>query len=303
MLTAVLGLALGCLAQDARQAQGQALLDEIRNALEVKPTTAPAAACTLSEVKTGAHRAHGTKPFDYNRSLALRNPQITYNLKYWMNTGTAAGEDPLAIEGSSGLGMDRPSGANWYSNNFFEFEYGGKPILKTALATFEVLSADGPTASARVAWDTPAATVTLNVELEGAGDFLRLQCTVTAKGAPEDVTIGFRAYPGHTAAPRARRAATCRRELTAPQKLTLGADEATVLLFDEFDPATSCALSFATASVRDGTLDLGEYGVTLSFRFPAAPVVKTGAFKLWDLDGVTLNTAMTRVLGNAEQGK
>ena len=163
-----------------RSAKGQALLEDIRQKLTQPEAQRAVATCTLSEPATEPHRAHGHRPCDYLRHLTLRNPRVTYNLRYWMNTGTPEGADPEAIEGSSGLGMDQPSGENWYGNNFFEFTYGGKPLLKTRLAEFAVTQAEGDTARGEVRWQTPEATVTLELALPAGAVYLEVRCSVTA---------------------------------------------------------------------------------------------------------------------------
>lgn len=291
--------ALGADADAVRAAKGQALLQEIRQKLAQPAARTAVATCTLSEPKTGPHRAHGRRPCDYSRNLTLRNPQVTYNLKYWMNTGTLDGADPEAIEGSSGLGMDQPSGDNWYANNFFEFAYGGKPILKTVLADFAVTQAEGDTARAEARWQTPEATVTLAVALAASASYLDVRCSVVAKGAAQPVQIGFRAYPGHAQPPRARRAAFRNRELAAPCRVELAADEEALVLFDEHDADSSCAIRFLERRFRAGSLDLGEYGVTVSLGYDPVPSLDSGLFRLWECPRTPLNSVMAEVFGPA----
>lgn len=289
---------VGLRAEDAaRTAKGQALLEEIRQTLAQPAAQRGVAACTLSEPVTGPHRAHGHRPCDYARSLTLRNPRVTYNLKYWMNTGTLEGADPEAIEGSSGLGMDQPSGDNWYGNNFFEFAYGGRPLLKTVLAEFTVTQAQGDTARGEVRWQTPEATVTLAVALAATALYLDVRCTVAAKTEPQPVQIGFRAYPGHSQPPRARRAAFRTRELAAPCRVALAADDDALVLFDEFDANNGCAVQFLDRRFHDAVLDLGDYGVTVSLNYAVASSLDSGRFRLWEYPRTPLNSIMAEVFG------
>ena len=294
----LLCLPLALRAEDAaRTAKGQALLQEIRQKLAQPEAQRVVAACTLTEPVAGPHHAHGRRPCDYSRSLTLRNPQVTYSLKYWMNTSTLEGADPEAIEGTSGLGLDQPSAANWYGNNFFEFAYGGKPLLKTVLADFAVTQAEGDTATAEVRWQTPEATVTLAVALPATGVYLDVRCIVTAKGAPQPVRLGFRAYPGHAQEPRARRAAFRDRELAAPCQAELQADDDALVLFDELDANTGCAIRFIDRNFHAAVLDLGEYGVTVSLNYAAAPTLDSGRFRLWEYPRTPLNSIMAEVFG------
>lgn len=296
----VIGLSVVLRADDdaGRAAKGKALLAEIRDRLAHPEAQRATATCTLSEPVTGPHRAHGRRPCDYTRNLTLRNPQVTYNLRYWMNTGTLDGGDPVAIEGTSGLGMDKPSGDDWYGNNFLELTYGGQPILKTVLAEFAVTQAEGDTARAEVRWQTPAATVTLSVALAATASFLDVGCTVAAKGDPLPVRIGFRAYPGHAPPPRARRAALLAREVAAPCRLDLAPDEQALVLFDEHDANNGCGIRFLDRRFQAATLDLGDYGVTVSLDYAAVPVLESGLFRLWEYPHTPLNTIMAEVLGS-----
>ena len=285
---------------ETRHAKGQALLEDIRTALQRGSAAAHSeAVCTVTPPESGSHRAHGKNPFDYKRFVALENSRVAYRLKYWMNTTTPEGGGPVAIEGSSGLGMERPSNVNWYANNFFEFAYGGKPILKTALADFQILEPKGETARARATWDTPDARVVLDVALGHGDRHLVVSCTVTARTAPQEVTLGFRAYPGRTSKPRDRRAATVTRELRAPQRLPLPPEESALVLFDEQEATSCCGIAFDRAGHERASLDLGEYGVTVDLRYQPAQTIRTGPIRLWDFHHVTRNEAMGTVFAGA----
>jgi len=283
----------------------QAILDAMAAELHGSQVGPDAAAeCRITQVQITAHHAHGRNPLDYRRELSLRNPHITYVLPYWMNVAAPDGKDPVAIEGSSGLGMSAPNRANWYANNFFELRLGGKEILKRQLAEFQVLEARGETARTRLRWRCPEAVVTLDISLGAADDFLTLQCTVEGLEKPAALDIGFRAYPGHYPAPRARRAATHRRELRPAKDYPLGTDETAVVLWDEAEPRTPCAAEFANAGAKSAHLDLQTYGVTLWLHFAPAAAFRTGPIHLWDVSDGSLNTLMQKVFAfPASSGK
>ena len=281
----------------ARIAAGKALLEELRARAEAPTAAVATATCALSAPKTRPRQAHGTGALDYEQEMTLRNAHIVYTLRYWITAATATGTSPDAPEGSTGLGMNRPTAANWYANNFLELTYGGRPILKNALAEFTTATAAGPVAQGRIHWTTPQADVTLLIDLPAAGIALDLRCLVTAKGtAPQPVKLGFRAYPGHYPLPRARRAATALREYAAPAQLVLGAAEPAVFLFDQHDADTGCGLRTPDPRPQEVALDLGEYGVTLNLTYPAVPVLETGPIRLWEFARTPFNTAMTAVL-------
>jgi len=271
----------------------QAILDAM--AVELRSTRHgpdAAAECRVTRPKITAHRAHGSNPLDYRRELSLRNPHVTYVLFYWMNVTDAGGSDPVAIEGTSGLGMTAPNAANWYSNNFFELRLGGKEILKRQLARFEVVDARGETARARLRWRCPEALVTLEISLGADDEFLTLRCAVEDVKKPAPLAVGFRAYPGHYPAPRARRAATFRRELSPPKDYPLGPDETAVVLWDAAEPGRPCAVEFGAAGARTPRLDLQRYGVTLWLHFPVEAKFQVGPIRLWDVNDGSLNDTM-----------
>ena len=268
----------------------QAVLDDMGKALA---TAAPdRARCEATEPEIRPHRAHGKLPLDYNRYLILANGRTTYRLRYWMNVADQSAGTGVAIEGSSGVGMDRPNSVNWYGNNFFEFSYGGKEILKSAMAQVAVVQAEGQRAAGTFAWDVPEARVVLEIGLDAGSDALDLRCRVEAKGEPQSVRLGFRAYPGHTRPPRARRVLTELRELHPAADYELPAEETTLVLFDEAEPHLPCAIGFAESGSARAALALQEYGVTVHLHYGAARKLATGRILLWDFRNQSVNLVM-----------
>jgi len=288
-----------CFAQE-RAAAGQAILDEMRQRLESGSTRqlAPATG-RLSEPVIRPHRAHGKKPFDYTREMLLTNQYVTYRLKYWTNAGRADGGDPTAIEGSTGLGMDKPSTANWYSNNFFEFRYGTKELLRHVLPEFSVDTASGADARILMCWQTPGADVELALSLGQEDLFLTIHCQVVAHGEqPQPVTLGFRAYPGHYPKPHARYMMSRLRQVAAPARIDLAPDESRIVLFDQNDPATCCVADFAASGATTVALDMQTYGTTLKLSFAPASSLKTGPILLWDVPHTPLNETMSQLFSD-----
>jgi len=253
------------------------------------------ATCTLDRPDIRPHHAHGKLPLDFLQHLVLANEQVKYSLRYWLNIATADAQTGASIEGSTGLGMDLPNAVNWYNNNFLEFTYGGKQILQQSMAKLAV-EAKGDRAVGTVTWDVPEARVVLEFSLAGDADAIELRCQVEAKGEPQPVRLGFRAYPGHTAPPRARRVVTSQRELQPEIETELAPAETTLVLFDEAEPHLPCAIRFAGAGQAKAQLSLESYGVTVHLEY--APVVKlgTGPILLWDFRNVSLNETLDRLL-------
>ena len=298
VLSALLLLSPALIAEPA-----QAVLDDMAQALARATAVSGKAQCELGKPEIRPHRAHGKLPLGYIRHLVLSNGTTTYSLRYWMNIADATATTGTAIEGSSGLGMDRPNSVNWYNNNFFEFSYGGKQILKDAMARMEVMQGSGERASGRFVWDVPEAKVTLEVGLEADGDALELRCQVEAKGKPKPVRLGFRAYPGHAPPPRARRVITRVRELRPPLECSLGKEEGTVVLFDEAEPHLPCAIRWEESGCAGANLVLHEYGVTINLDFAVAESFQGGRILLWDFRGRSLNAVLDRLLESSGKAR
>ena len=294
LLTVLPGI---CVAGGTGRAKaGQELLMDMARVLAAVKKPA-ATICGIGAPATGVHRAHGPKPMDFTRKITLSNGKINYGLKYWMNVQTAEGAAPLAIEGTTGLGMDRPSSVNWYCNNFLEFTYGGVPILKTVLAEFS----EEPKGTLRIRWCTEQAEVVVLLSLPTDGVHLDLVCHVVAKSNPKPFAIGFRAYPGHTARPRNRRAQTALRLISPTAKLPLPPGECRLVLYDEADVAkTACAIDVTDVGQNSTELNIQDYGVTVTLGYPAVPRTETGTMRLWDVGRGSVNAAMDLVLGDGE---
>ena len=251
--------------------------------------------CRISAPEIRDHRAHGTLPLDMVRNVALENSRVTYNLRYWMNIPAAGSKRGVAIEGTTGVGMDRPSKANWYSNNFLELTVGDVPILRNAIAVFEPLPPRKSLAGAVIRWETEQADVGLTVSLGKQDSFLVCSLKIVSKVQPKPVRLGFRAYPGDYPPPRRRIAMTLTRELHAPASAALGPRERKVVLFDETKPRAACAIDATAANCDRVTIDVQNYPVTLWMEFPAAQTVQSGPVKLWDFADTSLNDVMEKL--------
>jgi hypothetical protein len=274
----------------------QEILDDMAKALANQRQAPGAARCELGKREIRPHRAHGKLPLGLIHHLIFGNSQVTFSLRYWMNIADQSAKVGTAIEGSTGLGMDRPNSVNWYNNNFFEFSYGGKQILKSAMAELAVAEAEGNRAMGTLTWDVPEARVVLELSLAADADHLDVLCRVEAKGDPQPVRLGFRAYPGHTQPPRARRVVTAKRELRPDQTYDLLPEETTLVLFDEAEPQLPCAIRFAEAKAQKTRLELGSYGVTIHLDYAPAKTLAAGPVQLWDFRDVSLNDVMDRLL-------
>jgi len=275
----------------------QVVLDDMAKALASAGTAVGKASCALGKPEIRPHRAHGKLPMGYIRHLDLSNGKATYRLRYWMNIADREAKTGVAIEGSTGLGMDRPNSVNWYSNNFLELSYGGNEILKHAMAKMAVVQAEGERAVATFTWDVPEARVVLEIGLAADAECIDLRCRVEAKGEPKPVRLGFRAYPGHTAPPRARRVVTIKRELLPEADYELQPEETTLVLFDQAEPQLPCAIRFAESGHKKATLALQAYGVTVHLDYAPAKILATDPILLWDFRNQSLNQVMDRLLG------
>jgi hypothetical protein len=275
----------------------QAVLDDMAKALAAAGNVTGKATCMLEKPEIRPHRAHGKLPLGYIRHLVLANGRTTYRFRYWMNIADREAKTGVAIEGSTGLGMDQPNSVNWYSNNFFELSYGGKEILKHAMAEMAVVQAEGERSVGTFTWDVPEARVVLEIGLAADAESIELRCRVEAKGEPKPVRLGFRAYPGHTSPPRARRVVTAKRELHPEAEYELQPEETTLVLFDEAEPQLPCAIRFAESGHKKATLALQSYGVTVHLDYAPGKALVSGPIHLWDFRNQSLNQVMDRLLG------
>jgi hypothetical protein len=295
LLTALLiGSGIFPLHNRVRADSADAILKDLARAMAPGPDQA-FATCTLAPPEIRDHRAHGRNPLDCIRNLTFRNAVIEYNLRYWMNVADPKALAGTAIEGSTGLGLDKPTNANWYLNNFLEILVDGKPVLKQTMAAIEVLDARGPQARARFRWQPPEGVVTLEISLGANNDFLTLKIKIEQRNTPKPVRIGLRAYPGHYPAPRRRCVSTILRDIHPVALVHLKKTEPVVILFDELDPRTACAADVGEARCREVSVDVQRYPVTVRLDFPATKITQSGPIRIWEFAGISVDAVMERL--------
>ena len=230
----------------------------------------------------------------------LANSRIRYGLRYWVVLPDKDADTCYAPEGSTGLGMDKPSNANWYINNFLDVQVDGKHVFRTQRVS--IAKRDGPNGpEITYAWDTPDLKATFAATLGSQDDFLTLSYELIPAADAKEVAIGFRCYPGHYPEPRARRAATREREIEAGRNVETIPAESAVVFFDELDAqrgrCNCCALSWKDGGHERTKLEVGTYGVTARLHFAVDGTPIRGRVKLWDFANQGISGALERVLG------
>jgi len=299
----VLGSALGMAepaTADSRRELGEKLLRDMAAEIAEQAIDRPTTTVDVAEPTfRGSHYPdRGTE--ELTHCATLQNSLIRYGLRYWVVLPDKDAETCYAPEGSTGLGMDKPSSANWYQNNFLDVQVDGKHVFRTERASIAQRDgAHGPEIT--FTWDMPDLRATFAATLGPQDDFLTLRYELIPAAAAKTVAIGFRCYPGHYAEPRARRAATRVREIGAGQNVEATPAEAAVVFFDELDAqhgrCNSCALSWENGGQERTKLEVGTYGVTARLRFVAEGKPIRGQVRLWDFADQGISRALERVLG------
>lgn len=299
VLLSVVGTA-GPATGGSRRELGQRLLHDMAAEIAAEASDRPTTRVEVAEptFRGSQYPDKGTEELTHYVTLA--NDLITYRLRYWVVLPDKVSRTCYAPEGSTGLGMDKPSAANWYQNNFLDVQVDGKHVFRTQRAS--IARRDGPRGpEITCSWDTPELRALFTTTLGPQDDFLTLSYELIPMADAKTVAIGFRCYPGHYPEPRARRAATRKREIGADQSVETTPAESGVVFFDELDAqrgaCDSCALSWADGGQERTRLEVGTYGVTARLHFVADGKPVKGQVKLWDFANQGLSGALERVLG------
>jgi len=301
----LLSLAVWCGLRNPADAQENAervekarqLLERIRADLERRaPADSATAALPAAEYKPSRYRDKGA--WEATSRITLRNQRIRYELKHWVVVESKEGDRCFAPEGATGLGMEAPSRANWYSNNFLELQVDGTTPLRTSRPRFRKLDPAGGRAAVEAVWETPKIAAQFVMSLGADDEHLTLHYRLRPAADVKHVKLGFRSYPGHYPEPRSRRAATALRDLAAPISVALPEQERALVLYDALDvaPCDCCGIRISDAGQDETRLDVHDYAVTVWLTFREARPDIQGEVRLWDWRRASVNQAMQTIL-------
>ena len=215
----------------------------------------------------GMHEGHRSLEWG---SLRLDNTGPAYGLRYNVCVQKDAHPGMIEVwprEGGLGIGMTRPTGANFYSGGFLDVRVDGVSVGPYK-AKIERLTYAAATAY-RFTWDVPAAQVQVLFVGKDGDDRLFVHGQVTPRDVIDSIEASVRCFPSSFGEPRDRWMVTAERELEHGAKALLGPSECWAFFLDRhFDEATlpdesqgPCALLFSPRQVRRAMVDVGSYGI------------------------------------------
>ncbi len=245
----------------------------------------------------GAHEGH--RVF-YNQAPTFECGEPAYAIRYQACLDVdkhGSGGEVVAKEGMSGIGLSRPTGANWYTGGCIDVRLAGQSIgnwrpqlVYQKWETQERLSAT---------YSTPQGRVKLTFTQLKDDDKLLVTGDVEAEHAAS-LEVKLRCFPGGTHGDMQRWAATATRRQEAPGKLMLRPSEPWVVCADALmDRAVNpkgqgCAAAlFDPAQVMGAWLEVTGYPIYLTLNYPAG--TKSFHLALWEFPKLTNEEALAHM--------
>ena len=216
--------------------------------------------------------------------------------------------DPATSAWFTGVGMVKPTGANWFSNGFFSVYLNdeGDPGLEKYPATLDEATGGETSGVVQMSWRHPDALITVRFILMDGDDKLLMATNVESRSTKKIEKYGIKLlcypsdYAGGSAAGAAirnREALTNKRVIERPKsddnqgyaQLALQKDECWILFYDKyFDPADlrgsgPCAALYSPRETSSVQTLVGNYACYLYLNYPAATV---SHLMLWEFKDV-----------------
>ncbi|MGD9518064.1 MAG: hypothetical protein AB7W28_00985 [Armatimonadota bacterium] len=227
------------------------------------------------------HENHPTKKW----VARLRSEPMSYELQHWACYHESHAPQAVALEGQ--IGMTVPSGANWYSNGFFNFALDDQEGRNFAVKAVRAIDS-GERASCEFLWELPQAWVRVRF-LVVPGRF-PLFCAITQYPKGEQVPVlrlRLACYPGGYFRDGLRVARTPVRVVRVGERPELDpVKESSVMLYDEkYDLGVEgseggCGALVVADGVGRSSLDIGSYGCF--WNLEAKPGIKELRLAFWD---------------------
>lgn len=232
------------------------------------------------------------------RSILLDTGQVQYGLRY--SRARVSKEKPWQCigESESGLGLFRPTGANFYQGGFFGMEINGVR-LRSAVPEMQLVRGTGK-AAVDLRWDIATATVRLRLTALGGGDALYGEFDIAPKFPVKTVQSHFLAFPGGFHGERDRRFRTSKGDFGHEKAWTFGPDLGWLLMYDRsLNPGSgAAALAFPPDQISQiETKALSNYGVSTAVQHK--PSLRRLHFVLWSLFRATNERAVERIRSEA----
>ena len=242
---------------------------------------------------------------DYNAtSRPTSVGAVPYSVHYALivgKEGEQVGPDSILKprEGLAGIGLAKPTSANWYSLAAVDVSVNGRSMGEVRGKMWQRRMANREEVQMR--WAAPEGKTTLTFAVCDGDDHLRVRGEVEPTTEIYSLDVTLRCFPGGFRQPRDRRVSTAKRELKAGQRFALQLDEFWIHYWDAVldyakDPKRSqgsCALMSLPEEAPIVRVNVGEYAVTTTLSYP--PRTRRFQLALWELPRLSVAQARARL--------
>lgn len=251
----------------------------------------------------GRHEGHRVLAVDLPLVPAGKGSsgQYPYSLRYVACLERKAHPNAIELiarEGMCGIGVSRPSGANWYGGSCLDVVVNGKG-LGAYRPVFRRCDYETGAVAVSATWPTAPGAVSLTFSYASEDGFFRVKGH-TASPQRDSLEIRLRAFPSVTKRTGKRVGWTAGKTHDGTGKLVAGRADCWMLLGDtEFDPgnggrgAGPCAVAYSPAEVRNASAILTDYSVDI--RLSMRPGVDTFHLALWEFKELSNEQALARM--------
>ena len=228
------------------------------------------------------------------RRLLLDTGKVQYGFQY--SRARVGKDQPWQCigESQSGLGLFRPTSANFYHGGFFDLEINGVR-LRTVVPEMRLVRGTGK-AAIDLRWDLATATVRLRLAALGGDEALYGEALVAPKFPVKTIQSHFLVFPGGFHGERDRRFRTAKGDFGHEKAWTFGPNLGWLLTYDRsLNPGSgAAALAFPPDQISQvETKALSNYGVSTAVQHK--PSLRRLHFVLWSMHRATNNRAVGRI--------
>ncbi len=202
-------------------------------------------------------------------------------------------------EGYSGLGLEAPTGCNFYGGGFLDVLLDGASV-GPYLASVEHRVFEGRE-SLVFSWELPAGKVALTFSVQAGDDRLLVTGHLEPANRRARAQVRLNCFPSGFREPRDRWITTAYRELRHRATVTLQPEEYWVLFWDKIldealrpkESAGPAGLMFSPTEVRRAKVKVGDYAITAELNL--APYCRDFHLALWEFKDTPNTRALARL--------
>jgi len=270
---------------------GGPALGDVQTTTEVKGETS-------TQATAGKHKGHRVLKATIPLCEKSEPPYtISYNACLEIDKHPGA-VDLIAREGLSGVGLSRPTGANWYSGGCIDVVINGKGLGAYRPRMERVVHVDGAV-TARATWRVHGGKVVLSFTQMLDGECCYVKGVIDC---PEvrSLVVKLRCYPSGYAEPRERAAWTASASQVGPGTLLVPSKDFWVLYGDDVHDRAkdkrgqgTCAVMFAPTQVQGARVKVTGYAVGTDIAL--RPETKAIHLILWEFPKRTNEEALAHM--------